>query len=352
MKKQSDAPRKIALKLILIGLLFVFGSVVFLIGSQNSNKEIIFSSTGDNAVDYRVFLKENDFFEEPFIGAGKTYITSLIDHIDVDFKYVENFSEEASGEFTYYLKAIISADKTENAKDNEIFWTKEYQLTEPKTITFDNTRQSSFNASVSVDYPYYNSILESFREQYPVASDGTIKVSLVVEDVIRATEFKDPLQFDSELNISLPLLEKAVEAKIDVETGNRAHEFATNSSIKNPIYDFIKLLGIGMVLLSVVLAAVVVIKRRVFINRNQYISTLDKILETNDSIITNIENMPNLSKFQKFEVQTFYELLDDYSDIRLPINFYQNKSGTESTFFITNDGIVWIYCLKKRNLGS
>ena len=135
MKKQSDAPRKIALKLILIGLLFVFGSVVFLIGSQNSNKEIIFSSTGDNAVDYRVFLKENDFFEEPFIGAGKTYITSLIDHIDVDFKYVENFSEEASGEFTYYLKAIISADKTENAKDNEIFWTKEYQLTEPKTIT-------------------------------------------------------------------------------------------------------------------------------------------------------------------------------------------------------------------------
>ena len=62
--------------------------------------------------------------------------------------------------------------------------------------------------------------------------------------------------------------------------------------------------------------------------------------------------MPNLAKFQKFEVKTFEELLDAYNEVRLPINYYQNKSGTESTFFIANENIVWIYHLKKRNLGS
>ncbi len=352
MEKQLDLPKRITMKLILIAVLFVFGSVVCLIGAKNDNKEIIFKTTGNNSVDYKVFLKENNFFDEPYLGAGKTYITSLIDHIDIDFKYAENFTEEASGSTTYYLKAVISADKTDKPSDSGEYWSKEYALSKVKTVEFESTRLAAFDTSVSIDYPYYNSILESFRDEYPVASDGTIKVSLVVENVINAESFNEPLKFKSELELSLPLLEKAVEAKIDVETGNQAHEFKTNVVAKSPIYFFIKLIGVGIMIASVALAIVVVLKRRAFINQHQYISTLDKILDANDSIITNIENMPNLSKFQKFEVQTFEELLDAYSEIRLPINFYQNKNGTESTFFITNEGIVWIYHLKKRNLGS
>ncbi len=352
MKEELNPPKRITVKLVLISLLFVFGVVVFLIGFRNDNNEIIFKSTGNNSVDYRVFLKENGFFDEPFLGPGKTYITSLIDHIDVDFKYTERFTEEASGSSTYYLKAVISADKTDNPTETGEYWSKEYRLTDPATIEFDKSNQSDINTSISIDYSYYNSILESFRSEYPVASDGTIKISLVVENYVNAESFSEPLKFDSELNLSLPLLEKAVEAKIDVETGNQSHEFKTNPKATNPIYTFIKIIGGGIMFASVALAIVVVLKRRSFINHHQYISTLEKILDANDSIITNIENMPNLNKFQKFEVKTFEELLDAYSEIRLPINFYQNKNGTESTFFITNEGIAWIYHLKKRNLGS
>ncbi len=352
MKEELNLPKRITMKMILIGILFVFGCVVGLIGSNNSNKEIIFKSSGNNAVDYKVFLKENDFFDEPFLGAGKTYITSLIDHIDIDFKYNETFTAEASGSSAYYLKAVISADKTSDPESSGEYWSKEYRLSDVSTVEFEKARQTNFDTSVSVDYAYYNSILESFREEYPVASNGTIKISLVVENTVDAESFSDPIKFNSELNLSLPLLEKAVEAKIDVETGNKANEFKTHLKAKNPIYTFIQILGIGIMVLSVALAVVVILKRRAFINHHQYISTLDKILDANDSIITNIENMPNLNKFQKFEVQTFEELLDAYSEIRLPINFYQNKNGTESTFFITNEGIVWIYRLKKRNFGS
>ena len=349
---QLNLPKRITMKLILIGLLFVFGCAVYFIGRQNDSKEIIFNSTGNNSVDYKVFLKDNDFFEEPFLGPGRTYITSLIDHIDIDFKYLENFSSKSNLKISYYLKATISADKADNSKDDEIYWSKDYKLSETKTFEFENVSHSSFNASTSIDYSRYNSILESFREQYPVASDGTIKVSLVVENELETDDFSEPLSFDSELSISLPLLERAVEAKIDVETGNQKHEFKTNKVMTNPIYLFIKLIGIGLALFSVALAVVVVIKRRAFINHHQYISTLDKILAANDSIITNIENMPSFSKFQKIEVETFEELLDAYSEIRLPINYYQSKNGLESTFFIMNEGIVWIYRLKKRNLGS
>ena len=38
-------------------------------------------------MDYKVFLKENNDFETPFLEKDKKYIASLIDHIDIDYKY-------------------------------------------------------------------------------------------------------------------------------------------------------------------------------------------------------------------------------------------------------------------------
>ncbi|MBR3368664.1 hypothetical protein IKG45_02630 [Candidatus Saccharibacteria bacterium] len=352
MKNQIEQPKKNIMKLFLIGSLFVFGVSVVLISFQKTSREIVFNSTGDNSVNYRVFLKENDFFEEPFLEAGKTYITSLIDHIDIDFKYLENFTDVADAKLSYYLKATISADKTDKIGETGTYWSKDYQLTDPVVLDFDDVDSVGFDTTVSIDYPYYNSVLESFRAQYPIASDGTIQIALVVDNSIYSNNFDNPLEFESKSSISLPLLEKAVEASVDVETGNQAKEFKKAQEDLSPVYTIVRVVGFLLIILSIVLMVKVILKRKEFIKHHQYISALDKILSTNDSIITNIDNMPSLAKFQKFEVKTFEELLDAYNEIRMPINFYQNKAGTESTFFITNDGIVWIYHLKKRNLGS
>lgn len=347
----TERPKKITKKLAILGILFALGCVVEYFGFQDS-EDLVFKATDENSIDYRVFLKPNDFFDEPFLGSGRTYITSLIDHIDIDFKHAETFSENVSGNLSYYLKATITADRTSGTTSDGTYWSKDYQLTEPTVIDFKDTDRANFSTSTSIDYAYYNSILESFREQYPVASEGTIKISLIVDDMIDAEDFDDPLGFKSESSLSLPLLERAVEAKVDVDTGGKAQEFKITQQTNFILFLLIKILGAGLILVAIILAIKEIIKRRNFIENNQYISLLDKILETNDSIITNIENLPSFTKFQKFEVKSFEELLDAYNEVRLPINFYQNKAGTESTFFIANENIVWIYRLKKRNLGS
>ena len=347
----TERPPKITKKIVILGIIFALGCAVEYFGFQD-NEELIFKATDDNSIDYRVFLKPNEFFDEPFLGSGKTYITSLIDHIDIDFKHSETFSENASGSLSYYLQATISADKTSGTTGDGTYWSKDYQLTEPTVVNFKDTDQTNFSTSTSIDYAYYNSILESFREQYPVASEGTIKISLIVNDAINAKDFDDPLGFKSESSLSLPLLERAVEAKVDVDTGGKAQEFKINQKTNIILFLLIKILGAALMLAAIILAVRAIINRRNFIKNNQYISLIDKILETNDSIITNIENLPSFTKFQKFEVKSFEELLDAYNEVRLPINFYQNKAETESTFFIANENIVWIYRIKKRNLGS
>lgn len=346
-----ESPKKINIKIIIFSALALIGIFTIIIGFQN-NAQISFKASGDNSVNYRVFLKQNDFFDEPYLESGKTYITSLIDHIDIDYKYAQNYSENISGDLSYYLQATISADKTNNPDDDNAYWTKNYTLTEPKSISFENTNLVAFDISTSIDYANYNSILESFHEQYPVASEGTLKVSLIVENTLYNKYFSEPLTYQSESNISLPLLERAIEAKVNVNTGSRTQEFSTKKYKNNLIFIYAKLRGFALIICAAVLIIREILKRREYINHNQYISILNKILDANDSIITNIEKMPNLKQYQKFEVGDFSELLDAYNEIRLPINFYQNKNGTISTFFIASDRIVWIYRLKKRNLGS
>ncbi|MBR6505879.1 hypothetical protein IKT18_03565 [Candidatus Saccharibacteria bacterium] len=351
-KTKPEQPKKITMKLAFLGALFVLGGLIGYYGFQDS-ENLVFKVVNDNVVDYRVFLKPNDFFDEPYLNSGKTYITSLIDHIDIDFKHSEHFSENASGKISYFLQATISADRTSGATGDGTYWSRDFQLTEPTTIDFENTDHATFNTTIPISYSYYNSILESFRAQYPVASEGTLKISLLVNSAIEADGFEDPLGFKAESSLNLPLLERAVEAKVNVNAGGKTQEFTTSIETTNAIFYLImKIIGPLIMIIATICAILLFAKRRAFIKNNQYISTLDKIFGANDSIITNIENVPNFAKFQKFEVQTFDELLDAYNEIRLPINYYQNKSGTESTFFIANDNIVWIYRLRKRDLGS
>ena len=348
---EEEYPKRITKKLVFLAILFVLGGFIEYFGFQDS--EITsFNVADNNSIDYKVFLRPNEFFDEPYLGSGRTYITSLIDHIDIDFKHNETFSENASGSLSYYLVATISADRNNDAAGDGAYWSKDYQLTEPTEVKYSDTGEVNFTTSTSVSYAHYNSILESFREQYPVASEGTLKISLVANNSIKSKDFSDPLGYKSESSLSLPLLERAVEAKVNLDTGGQSQEFKASKPTNNPIYLVAKILGLVLMGGSIVLIILDIINRRKFIIHNQYISLLNKILEANDSIITNIENMPSLSKYQKLEVETFEELLDAYNEVRSPINFYQNKNGTESTFFITNDNLVWVYHLKKSSLGS
>ena len=78
---------------------------------------------------------------------------------------------------------------------------------------------------------------------------------------------------------------------------------------------------------------------------------LRKILNNHDSIIVNADfaSLPNTDDYDVIKVTSFDELLDVYNEVRMPINYYQNKS-IESIFMIINDGVIWEYRLKKEEV--
>ena len=79
---------------------------------------------------------------------------------------------------------------------------------------------------------------------------------------------------------------------------------------------------------------------------NAFENTINKYLDTYDSIIVNIDKFPTLSNYNVIEVSSFEELLDAHSEVRMPINFYKYNSKT-CYFILMNDKTVWKYTMKK-----
>ena len=90
--------------------------------------------------------------------------------------------------------------------------------------------------------------------------------------------------------------------------------------------------------------------RRIKKHRDLYVSKLKKILSTYDSIIVNSETLPQYDEKTVVKVKSFEELMDAHSEVRMPINFIENKKRKKSTFMLISPSCTWIYVLNEDDL--
>ena len=154
-------------------ILFILGFVFFSVG-YTQKENVTYAYKENNSVDYRVFLKQNKFFETPYLEKDKTYITSLIDYIDTDYIYKVDFNENVSGELKYKIYAEIKADKSNNDVGN--YWTKTYELTEEKTSNIIMNNSHVINVNKKIDYNKYNDLLNSFIKKYGLQTESYLRV--------------------------------------------------------------------------------------------------------------------------------------------------------------------------------
>ena len=179
-KKKQNAFLQIGRCVLLLFIAIIFGlfSYYFLQIGLNNKYEKVISYNSSSNVAYKVYLFENDYFEEPYLGMNRTYISSLINYIDIDFNYNLNFSEFVSGKYTYYVKGTIAADKI---KENDgSYWSKSYILTEPETITYNDQNSFNISTNVIIDYQKYNNLLNEFKKDYGISFNGVFNVELIV----------------------------------------------------------------------------------------------------------------------------------------------------------------------------
>lgn len=319
------------------------GCLSLVCGFQNQ-KKVTLRYQEENSIDYKVYLKENDYFDEKYIEKGKTYITSLIDHIHVDYQYNINFNEPVDAVYTYKVVAKIEANKSDNENNN--YWTKEYNITKEKKETSTSKQNYVVNQSVDIDYNYFNEILNGFKTSLGLSnSAGILKVYLIINSKVQGEYIEKEISND--LILKLPLSQMAIEASIESDENNNMNEISTVIRDYSPIYFGLVLLGILLIVISILSLWLIIRNKRVYSRNHRYELELKHILTTYDSIIVNVKEKPNIEDYNVIKVENFNELIDAHSEVRMPINFYQTDKT--SVFLLFNENSVWRYILRKDN---
>ncbi len=327
--------------------IFAFIGCFLIKYSHNINKEVSVNYTEKSDVDYKVYLKENSFFETPYLEKNKTYIASLIDYILIDYNYTFNVDKNVKGTYSYYIKGTVSANKN-NSKDT--YWSKDYILSEKQTKNYNNTKEINIKSQSKINYQVYNDLLNDFKSQYGVSMDGVLNVSLVIENIIQTDVVDRQIKKDSNIELNIPLTTLTVEVPIATnDVDNKGVLISDTVKQEVTYYTIMKYLGylsivISALFLTYLLYTIYLISKC----ENKYNKTLKKILKTYDNIIVNTNTLPNLDSLDVISVTSFDELIDAHGEVRKPINYILQSDC--STFILINDGMAWRYDLKKEPL--
>ena len=88
-KKEVTYLRRVFNTVILLFIFIVLFSV-FLYEAFDYNTEHTIKYSEGSKIDYKVYLKDNDFYDKEYLNKNMMYVANLIKNIEIDFNY--NFS--------------------------------------------------------------------------------------------------------------------------------------------------------------------------------------------------------------------------------------------------------------------
>ena len=114
-------------------LLLIISIVCFKQSVRFSSEDgfINYAETGN--IDYKIYLKDNNYYDTSYLEKGMQYVASLIKTINVKFDYQIHSEEELDAETKY--KVVSELQITERDTPSKVLYTKTNDLISEKTLT-------------------------------------------------------------------------------------------------------------------------------------------------------------------------------------------------------------------------
>lgn len=325
----------ITLFLLIISILLIVKSISFISEQQLSYIE-------KSKLDYRVYLKENDFYESEYLGKNMSYIASLIDFINISFDYNFLIDKPIDADFNYQIIAIL---KINNEDSSSNFFSKEYILLDNKTKNMTNEKTINISENIKVDYDYYNQLANKFKKTYGINTISNLEIYFKINrDADIVTTKGEELDANNFMLLNIPLSQKAINIKMQYDEINNYNNVISNSKID---INNLVLLIIGIVLLIFNIIFTIVCLRKISLIRdnNIYDKYIKKILREYDRLIVITGTIPDFYKFNVFKVHTFNELLDVRDNTKKPIIYYNVTDYKKCYFYVKDDNDLYLLTL-------
>lgn len=303
-------------------------------------KEIILTYTNKLNTTYNVDLKDNKFIDEKTLPMGKTYVTNLIDKVNMHFDYSYEASKYTELTYTYSIVGVLNGTYSKDGIQQKV-WEKEYVLLE-------NTENKKTNSTISIkenipiDVNSYNDEIYNFEQTLGMAITANLNVQLRVniDGKINNTQISDT--YVSDINIELGEQTTTITGKLTDETGDTLYKTTTNSKNNTVI------IGVNAILIIVALAWLKYISENTTnLNtvRNNYKLELNRILKSCEDKIVKLSKNIDLNGKEIIEVKDFGELIKLSEELYKPILYWNSSQKEEAEFFVITNNVIYKFIL-------
>ncbi len=349
LKKENKKPIYISYPIRVAFLFIIF--IVFLltcfylaINSFTIKNTEPLKYTDNQTVDYKVYLKPNDFYEKEYLEKNMMYVANLIDEIKFDFNYQFNITKPLSLDFDYQIigKLIIANPQTKAS-----YFEKEYPLFTSSLLSMQNQKDFTITESIAIDYDYYNSLVNNFKTNYGVNEESYLKVYLKVNK--NGQKYHLNFQDTSTSGVTIPLSESAVQIKFDDETLNKSNELSLPEEWQfNPLTFSFEIITFIIAILALV--NLLKLTTIFFKPKTAYDKYLNNILKTYDRLIVETKTKIDFNKYHIFKITEFTELLDVRDNLKIPIMYYNVTKHQKCYFYLKNNDDIYLLQLKASDI--
>lgn len=335
-KKKAWRPRRATLWLLIPLILFMALGGYCIYSGVGLETEGATDYQVEGKIDYKIYLKENDYYEEKFLGPGMKYIASLINVVHADFDYIFSANEDLN--INYEYKIVAETKVTDRGDASKVLYRNSEEIVSTKKGQTENG-EIAIREGVDIDYPKYNQKMREFRNTFGVAADCDLTLQLVVntDGAVKAEEL---------MALEIPLSEQTVDVVLNTEDLNRTGQLGDATQVFYVKNAPVLIAGAVIMVVSVILAGLVIYYYVTRFNDDLYEKALHKILKEYDTYI--VEANGTIYELENVvRVMSFKELLDAQNLENTPIVFLEVEPGNKSYFVVNGATTTYRFTLSR-----
>lgn len=332
---------------IILFIVFVVLGINLILKSFNIQSEKSINYKEQSNLDYKVYLKKNDFYEEDYLGKDMLYIANLIDNIKINLNYNFDIDEKTDIDFVYDVigKIVISDETGKNS-----YFEKSYVLQKEKTLKMSSNNHYNINENIDIDYNYYNNLANDFKMSYGLNPNSNLIVYFRISKKDSNNSENVILNSSSLMSVTIPLSEKSVNIKMDYKDIDETSKLISKSDI---LLENIITLILGIIL--VIVSLIFMIKSMRLLNlsgkkKSEYEKYISKLLREYDRLIVETSTGPIMDNKEIIDIDKFEELLDVRDNLKLPIMHYTIKENEECCFYINYENSIYLNIINNKKL--
>ena len=339
--KRKNKIIKNSLFILALTLVIVLLSLFYL--HNNKTEYVSFKEKGN--VDYQVYLRDNTFFNNSFLGKDNQYISNIVDYIKTTYNY--NLSMDMSN-INYNYKYNINASlNIVDTKEKKVLYNYEEKLVNDINKSSNGKNTVNITQNINIDYNKYNALAKKFITTYDLTDvDANLVVSLNVNVNGSCEDLEKNSKNQSSIELTIPLNKKtfSIEESNDIADGNE--NILACKKINNYFYILI------FIILLVIIDIILIVRLYIYIVKTKsaeaiYNSELKKILNSYGSYIQKVNNEFQFKNYQVLRVDSFEDMLEIRDTVQEPILMIESKYNKGAYFVIpSGNKILYSYGLK------